>query len=230
MRNKTTTALSGKTRLICDEIEKRLVRGYYRFGDEILANELVKEFGASRAPVMSALNYLRADGYLVITPQVGCKVISPTPSEIEDFFLVYGRVEGAFAAMAAERHEKDELTSLRATQQQISALTPKKGKTITEPFVELVAEFHYQIHGMSHSKYEAERAAKYLRMSEFFLFNSNAMNVRGGVELAAASRQRARIVEAIADRDAVAASELMEEHVRDRPRRAGLHGAPHHDI
>jgi len=101
------SALSGKTRIICDEIERRLVRGHYRFGDEILANDLVREFGASRAPVMSAMNYLRAEGYLVITPQVGCRVISPTPAEIEDFFFVYGRVEGAFAAMAADRYEDE---------------------------------------------------------------------------------------------------------------------------
>lgn len=218
-----TTALYGKSRVICDEIEKRLVRGYYHFGDEILANDLVKEFGASRAPVMSAMNYLRAEGYLVITPQVGCKVVSPTPSEIEDFFFVYGRVEGALAAMAAERHEDDELEELRSIQLRIKKLTPKKGEVVTEAFIELVAKFHRHLHTMAHSKYESERASKYLRMSEFFLFNSNAMNVPGGPPLAVSDKQRAAIIEALAERDAEEASQLMEEHVRGKPRRAGLH-------
>jgi GntR family transcriptional regulator, vanillate catabolism transcriptional regulator len=222
----TTTALSGKSRTICDEIEKRLVHGHYRFGDEILANDLVKEFGASRAPVMAAMSYLRAEGYLVITPQVGCRVISPTPAEIEDFVFIFGRVEGAMAAMAAERHEDHEMKQLRATQQKIKQRTPRKGETLNEPFVELVAEFHRQIHNMSHSKYEIERASKYLRMSEFFLFNSNAMKVPGGASLKIASEQRARIIDAIADRDAALASRLMEEHVRGRPQRAGLTGSP----
>jgi DNA-binding GntR family transcriptional regulator len=221
-----TKALSGKTGTICDEIERRLVRGIYRFGEEILANDLVKEFGASRAPVMSAMSYLRAEGYLVITPQVGCKVISPTPSEIEDFFFVFGRIEGAMAAMAAERHELHELKSLRATQQQIRQLTPKKGESINEPFVDRVAAFHRQIYSMSHSKYEAQRASKNLRMSEFFLFNSNAMNIPGGPPMAVADKERAEIVEAIADRDAAAASRLMEQHVRGKPRRAGVHASP----
>lgn len=218
-----TSALSGKTRIICDEIERRLVRGHYRFGDEILANDLVKEFGASRAPVMSAMNYLRADGYLVITPQVGCRVISPTAAEINDFFFVYGRVEGAFAAMAAERYEEHEILKLRAIQQQLELLTPKKkGELVSEPFLDLVADFHRQLHGMSHSKFEEERASKYLRMSEFFLFNSNAMNIPGGPPIAIANKQRAEIIEAIEKRDAESASRLMEEHVRGKPRRAGV--------
>lgn len=218
-----TTALYGKSRVICDEIEKRLVRGYYHFGDEILANDLVKEFGASRAPVMSAMNYLRAEGYLVITPQVGCKVVSPTPSEIEDFFFVYGRVEGALAAMAAERHASDELEQLRAIQQSIKSLTPKKGELVSEAFIEGVASFHRQLHSMAHSKYEAERASKSLRMSEFFLFNSNAMKVPGGPPLAVADKERAAIIDALAGRDANLVSQLMEEHVRGKPRRARLH-------
>lgn len=222
----TTTALSGKSRTICDEIEKRLVHGHYRFGEEILANDLVKEFGASRAPVMSAMSYLRAEGYLVITPQVGCRVISPTTSEIEDFVFVFGRVEGAMAAMAAERHDDNEIKLLRATQQRIRQITPKKGETISLSFVDLVGDFHRQIHGMTHSKYEIERAAKYLRMSEFFLFNSNAMKVPQGVSLTIADKQRAGIIEAIAARDAALASKLMEEHVRGRPQRAGLTGRP----
>jgi len=217
-----TTALSGKSRAICDEIERRLVRGRYLFGDEILANDLVREFGASRAPVMAAMSYLRAEGYLIITPQVGCRVISPTTSEIEDFFFVFGRVEGAMAAMAAERHDDSEAKLLRATQQQIAQFTPKKNESINETFVALVADFHRQLHAMSHSKYEAERASKYLRMSEFFLFNSNVMNVKGGRQLAVADKERAGIVEAIAARDAALASQLMEAHVRGKPRRAGL--------
>jgi len=144
-------------------------------------------------------------------------VISPTPSEIQDFFFVFGRVEGAMAAMAAERREDREIRLLRATQRQIMQLTPRKGESINEPFVELVADFHRQVHKMSHSKYEAERASRSLRMSEFFLFNSNAMNVPGGASLAIADKERAGIVEAIADRDAAAASQLMEKHVRGKP-------------
>ncbi len=209
-------ALSGKTAAICDEIETRLLRGQYRFGQEILVNDLVKEFGASRAPVMAALNHLRAEGYLVITPQVGCKVISPTLSEIEDFVFVFSRVEGAIASMAAKRHYANEIAHLDATQQKIKRIAPKKGQQITEPYVDLIAEFHRRIHDMCHSQFAGDRATRNWRMLDFFLFNGSFGNIQGGVSLALADRQRAEIVEAISKRDSVVAGRLMEKHMRDK--------------
>lgn len=211
-----TKALSGKTAAICDEIEKRLLIGQYRFGQEILVNDLVKEFGASRAPVMAALNYLRAEGYLVITPQVGCKVISPTLSEIEDFVFVFSRVEGAITSMAAKRHYADEIALLDATQQKIRRIAPKKGQQITQPYVDLIAEFHRQIHDMCHSQFAGDRATRNWRVLDFFLFNGSFGNIQGGVSLALADQQRAEIVEAIARRDSTAACRLMEKHMRDK--------------
>lgn len=219
---KITRGLSGKSGAICSEIEHRLVTGVYKFGDEILANDLVTEFGASRAPVMAALNYLRAEGYLIITPQVGCRVIAPTLEEIDDFFFIAGHVEGAIAALAALRHTPHELEFLRITQQRIAQVSPKKGEMVGTLFVELVAEFHQQVHQMSHSKYEAERASRFWRMSEFFLFNGNQLQIGGGEGFVVADAQRAAIVEALAERDAAKVTRLMEEHVRGKPARAGI--------
>ena len=126
------SALSGKTGVICDQIERRLASGHYRFGEEIYTQDLVKEFDASRAPVTAALNFLRASGYLIITPQVGCRVISPTLSDIQDFFAVYGGVEGTMAGFAALRHHSDELAQLSDIQKQIQRNTPGKGEKITK--------------------------------------------------------------------------------------------------
>lgn len=221
-----TSALSGKAGIICSEIEKRLSRGHYQFGEEILANDLVREFNASRAPVMAALNYLRAEGYLIITPQVGCKVISPTLSEIEDFFFLCGKVEGALAALAAERHSDEEIQTLRTIHEQIRQITPRKGDMITEHFVNLVAQFHQQIHGMSHSRFIAERASKNWKISEFFLFNGNSMQVAGGNILKVGVQQRGEIVAAIAARDPGLAARLMEEHMIGKPERASATGVP----
>ncbi|HMO67418.1 MAG TPA: GntR family transcriptional regulator [Novosphingobium sp.] len=217
-------ALSGKTRAICDAIEQRLVRGAYKFGQEILATDLVREFDASRAPVMAALNFLRAEGYLIITPQVGCRVIAPTTQEIEDYFFVYGRLESAMTFLAAQRRTDEEVEELRFIQSRVRAATPGKGDMISSAFVDKVADFHRKIHAMSHSKYEAERAERYWRMSEFFLFNGNKLRIEGGDPLETANREREDIVEAIARRDAEAAALAMEKHVRGKPRRADVVG------
>lgn len=220
-----SSALTGKAGVICDQLERRLAEGYYRFGEEIFTQDLVKEFDASRAPVTAALNYLRASGYLIITPQVGCRVISPTLAAIEDFFTVYGRVEGALAAFAARRHFESELEVLRDLQKQIKRVSPRKSEKVSSNFVSLVAKFHAQIHLMAHSEMEAARAGAYWRLSEFFLFNANRMTINGSISLAVADSQRADIVEAIADRDENRVSQMMEEHMRGKPERVGARGA-----
>ena len=65
------------------ELEERLVRGTYRFGEALSIYTLAEQFGASRQPVASAVLYLRSVGYLEIIPQVGCRVVAPTNADLQ---------------------------------------------------------------------------------------------------------------------------------------------------
>ena len=95
--------LTGKAGRIYEALEKDLLTGRYKFGADISAPELAKRLGVSRQPVMAALSQLRAAGYVTITPQVGCRVVTPTTEEISDFFRLFGAMEGVMARLAAER-------------------------------------------------------------------------------------------------------------------------------
>ncbi|MEQ8936893.1 MAG: GntR family transcriptional regulator, partial [Amphiplicatus sp.] len=66
-----------KSSEIYDLVVERLVNAGYAFGDRLLVKELSAETGASRQPIMSALNRLSAEGFVRIVPQVGCEVINP---------------------------------------------------------------------------------------------------------------------------------------------------------
>ncbi len=215
--------LTGKAGAICNEIEKRLSDGHYKFGDEISSSALVEEFQASRAPVATALNHLRAAGYLIVTPQVGCKVISPALSDIEDFFFVFGRAAGAMAYLAAERHERREVEALWEVNAEIKKATPKKGEKLTRVFLDLVSEFHATINSMAHSEFEARHVGSYWRLSEFYLFNLTPMNLHSG--LATANKQREEIVAAIELRESEKVELLMADHIRGKPKRVGTLGA-----
>ena len=104
--------LAGKAGEVAAELEERLVRGTYRFGEALSIYTLAEQFGASRQPVASAVLYLRSVGYLEIIPQVGCRVVAPTPQEVQDFFVMFSRTEGVIARFAAERHTPDEAAAL----------------------------------------------------------------------------------------------------------------------
>ncbi len=214
------TALGGKAGYICEELEYRLARGNYLFGESISTVELVEEFNASRAPVMTALNHLRSAGFLVITPQVGCRVVSPTTQEIEDFFHLFGKAEGFMAGLAAERHEDGECDALRDISKRIKKATPKKkNEQVSDEFLDLVASFHSTIRSMARSPMEARRVSSQWRMSEFLLFNGRTSNVY--INLAQANKERNEVVAAIENRDVDAAEQAMEAHVRGKPLRTG---------
>jgi DNA-binding GntR family transcriptional regulator len=211
--------LGGKAGRICSEIERRLARGHYGFGEAISTNQLVEEFGASRAPVVTALNHLRSAGYLNIIPQVGCRVISPSETEIEDFFCLFGKVEGAMAGFAAQRHEAREIEALRFIAARIDELTVGSGQAEVDAIVDLVATFHEALRSLGRSPMEARRVGAYWRMSEFLVFNEGG-RAGGGKQNAEANAERREIIEAIASRKADKASKLMEAYVSTRPFRS----------
>ena len=94
----------------------RLIAARHRFGERILVKDLVAETGASRQPVMSALNRLSADGFVRIVPQVGCQVVDPEPRAIADFYLMFSELEALLARLAAERRDAGQLGALKACQ------------------------------------------------------------------------------------------------------------------
>jgi DNA-binding GntR family transcriptional regulator len=91
-------------------------------GAKLRVEDVVASLHTSRQPVMDAFKRLASEGYLAITPQVGCRVVVPDAAEIADFFLVLGAVQGLAADIAAERRSADELAKLDAIAAEIDAL------------------------------------------------------------------------------------------------------------
>lgn len=211
--------LSGKAGQIFEELERRFARGRYKFGEAISAQELSTEFAVSRQPITVALNQLRAAGYVIVTAQVGCRVASPSPAEIRDFFRLYGRMEGTMAALAAERHETPEIRLLEELCRRIEAATvPAVG--LPEQYAELVGAWHATIRMLARSPTLDWRLASFWRMADFLLWNG-APNL-SPERIAVANDERRVITDALAARDGERAEVLMYGHVRGKPVRVGI--------
>ncbi len=126
----------------------RLISRKYRFGDAVSVGELAELCGVSRQPIMTALSTLAADGFLTVTAQVGCSVVSPSLQEIGDFFLMFGRFEGLLSELAAQRGTKRAIADIAAINRRIATLDladPRAG----ERYRLLNREFHVAIHAMA---------------------------------------------------------------------------------
>ena len=103
-------------------IKERLMQGVYKLGDRLSVGALGRELGVSKQPVMESLRRLSAEGFVTITPQVGCRVAEYGEAEIRDFFRLFAASEGEATAMATERRTPEDLERLRAVSAPIGSL------------------------------------------------------------------------------------------------------------
>lgn len=190
------------------EILERLVTARYRFGERILVKELCAETGASRQPIMAALNALGNDGFVRIIPQVGCEVVDPSLQDIADFYRLFARLEGLLAELAAGRHTGAQIKALRKINLRIRELdTGEPGAG--EDYRQLNLAFHSALHQMAHSPLLDTRQASLFAMSDFFVSQTGGF----AEQLGHAHEEHAVIIEALEDRDAQRARHAAESHI-----------------
>ncbi|WP_022974997.1 GntR family transcriptional regulator [Nevskia ramosa] len=160
--------LSGKAGEIAAELEERLVSGHYRFGETLSIYTLASQFEASRQPVAAAVLYLRSVGYLEIIPQVGCRVVSPSPQEVEDFYVLFSHTEAVISRFAAQRHEGEEAEELLAIAEELAA-NPFKTSYDRRAMADGISIFHDRISAMARSQLVVERISNLRRIFRFYL-------------------------------------------------------------
>jgi DNA-binding GntR family transcriptional regulator len=193
---------------IYDLLVQRLVDAGYAFGERILVRELATEFGVSRQPIMSALNWLAADGFVRIIPQVGCQVINPDRNAIADFYLMFQRMEGLLAELAAARRTDQQLAKLREQQRQIVSMAADR-EALREHYAELNRNFHQTIATMAASALVEEKQSANFNMSDFFINHAIGFDTLG----AGVAQEHEPIIDAIARREPSGARRAAEEHI-----------------
>jgi DNA-binding GntR family transcriptional regulator len=72
------------TQVTYEKILKAIVYGQLDLGEPISESDLANALGVSKAPVRQSLNELRIKGLVIVVPQSGSYVFSPTRPEIEE--------------------------------------------------------------------------------------------------------------------------------------------------
>jgi DNA-binding GntR family transcriptional regulator len=205
---------TGKAGQIATIMEERLMLGYYQPGEMLSFNMLADEFKVSRQPVSVAISHLRASGYVEVIPQVGCRVVHPSLSDIVDFFTVLAKIESAVAAMAAERHDPGEGELL------LDLDPPKKLSDMElierrRVYIAYVDTFHDMLWKMARTPLLESKISGLRHLSNFYLWQGSPTLAPSAARILIA--ERTEIANAIIARDAKAAATLMERHINDKP-------------
>ena len=188
---------------------ERLLTRQYRFGRKISVKEIAEQTGASRQPIMAALASLQADGFVHIIAQVGCEVFSPSMREIEDFFLMFGRIEGLLAELAASRRQTAEVAALRAINAQILMLSSHQEDAAMR-YRDLNHQFHHMVHAAARSPMLHTRQVINWTMSDVLICQTCGFLPN----LEDAGQQHAAIIDAIEAGSAEQARAAAEAHIK----------------
>lgn len=192
------------------EMLRRFVSGQYRFGERISVKELSAETGVSRQPVMTAMLKLSLAGFVKIRPQVGCEVITPTSSEITDFFLMFARMESLMAELAATRKTSEHVERLNQTNQKI-AMLQDTAEASGEAFRVLNRDFHSTIHAAAAAPGVHRFIVQQWEMADFFLAQADAF----ADHLEGAVAEHRQMIDAISAGSGQLASQLTQEHIEN---------------
>jgi DNA-binding GntR family transcriptional regulator len=120
-------------------VRRRIFNGGYRAGEYLRLDQLAAELGISVTPVREALLNLRAEGLLVQHPRRGFMVLEVTARDLADVAKVQAFIGGELAARAAEQITDEQLSALRAIQDELERAYEQ---TDLERTVRLNHEFH----------------------------------------------------------------------------------------
>lgn len=209
----------GKAGEIIAVLTSRLATGALSFGQTLSIKALAEEFDASRQPVAAAISHLRSLGYVVVVPQVGCRVVSPSAKEIQDFFLVLARVEASYAGLAAQRYLDQEAKVLSAIAAEVAKIEFGEAG-LRRQYASGVDAFHAMIWEMSRTSAVVSRTRNLWQLADFYLWQGAENFDVSKVDIA--NSERKEIAHAIEFRDVRKAELLLEEHVRGKPLRVGI--------
>ena len=98
-----------------------LLEGGLEPNQPLSVESVAAALGVSRQPAMEAAKRLAADGFIVIQPQVGCRVMQPEPNHVADFYRLFAPAEAMIARLAAERRSDAEAVVFDQFSQRVAA-------------------------------------------------------------------------------------------------------------
>jgi DNA-binding GntR family transcriptional regulator len=217
MREGTWRPPTGRlTDVVYATLKARLVGGMYAPGYRLSAEVLRSELGVSRQPAMDALRMLAGEGLIRVVPQVGSLVASYDDQEIEDFFFMFGNLEGSITALAAARRTDDQVAALERNCAELGIIGRENDPAErAAKFRDNYREFHGIVHDMAHTPFLADTVGKLWDFSDFLINTAPAARALTDIFIGERHHDHDVIREAVAASDAITAQDAATEHIRN---------------
>jgi DNA-binding GntR family transcriptional regulator len=190
------------------EIRHKIITKQLKPGQRLPEVNIAAELGVSRTPVREALRRLASEGLVMIIPNSGARLASPSRKEMENTYVVREALECLAAGLAAKNITERALRRLEDTiADEIRAFEEKN----LELYLEVNEEFHRIIADSSGNRVLAEYIENILaRTNAYVMFYDPFYDIEDNSSI----EQHKGIVKALRMRDQEKAVELMREHLK----------------
>ena len=191
-----------------DIIKNMIILREIEPGKKINEEHIAKEIQVSRTPIREALCRLENEGIVKIIPRRGAFVSDLTETNVREILLIREVLEGLVVRLAVENMDEETLEKLGKAIKKVSAL-PEDDRDLIN-YTRSEVDFHAILLSVSNNQ-------MLKNMMEMVNAHLQIIRLRTVVIPERAQRtvkEHQQILEAIENRDATSAEELMREHIR----------------
>ena len=190
-------------------IRERILAGHLAAGTFIRPEVLAEELDISATPAREGLLTLVSDGFLRVEPRRGFVVAALAQRDIEDAYTAQALLAGELAARAATTASNQDLTTLRALQDELTAASARSDMHTQEARNH---DFHRAIYALA----DAPKLRWLLRATLNYAPRSTYASIPGWPAEAVVHHEA--ILNALTVRDADAARAAMSAHITEAGR------------
>jgi DNA-binding GntR family transcriptional regulator len=166
---------------------------------------LGEQLGVSRTPVREAISRLEQEGIVQNIARRGAFLVRKNKQEVLDIVDVWAALESMAARLATSRASDEEIAQLRKN---FTSYDGEDARTHIDEYSDTNIEFHQTIINLAKSELIAEMAAQLF----FHMRAIRTSTIKDRDRVMRSVMDHTRIIEAIEERDAYHAEQLVRDH------------------
>jgi DNA-binding GntR family transcriptional regulator len=203
MKRDMAVSNSAERQKIVEELKAGIASGTLKPGQRLVEVHLSKVFGVTRSKIREALKKLEQDGFVRIIPNVGARVAEFSQRDIEHFYDLMSVLEGLAVRVITPFLTDEQLKRIEALIHKVEAAHKPT------QFFEVNNELHSFLIALSEND-------DLIKLADNFMFRIRCLNLQclfSPGQMAAGVKEHRKIFEAIKERKAVKAEQLMRNHL-----------------
>jgi DNA-binding GntR family transcriptional regulator len=194
---------STKREKVYFNVQNEIIKGVIRPGTRLIISQLAKRFDVSEAPVREALQMLAHEGFASLTPHSGAIVSSLSEDDIRQIFEVRTSLETLACRLAV-----DHLTNLHI--KSLEMMLENSDGFLRQQDLQGYREFNRSFHEFIYQQCNNQRLI--LMINELWDFSTRYPAFSSLQDVETSSHEHREIVDALKERNADLAGELIKQH------------------